>query len=159
MSLPDAPGRQPQRCSAARVLTVSDASGPSASLACMEATVPRWVLPSCSWWKRVVLPASQGPTSRMRLPLGPDSQALSKAAGRGGRQAVTMAWLGRASCTHIYVPKMRVIAKGERAKGAVWGLTESEDGCRNQEQQTDCAEGSERCGCILRHGRRPRCAR
>lgn len=64
--------------------TFSEARGPSASLACMEATVPRWVLPSASWWNSVVLPALHGPTSSTTLPLGPASHSLSRAAGRRG---------------------------------------------------------------------------
>lgn len=74
--------RQGMECNEERAeCTFSEASCPSASVGTMEATEPRCVLPSHSWCSSVVLPASQGPTSSTVLPLEPDSQTLSKAAG------------------------------------------------------------------------------
>lgn len=60
--------------------TCSEASTPSATFSCIEATVPACVEPSRSWWNSVVFPASQGPTSSTALPFGPLAHSLRRAA-------------------------------------------------------------------------------
>jgi hypothetical protein len=92
--------------------TLSPRRRTAASLVCIDATVPLWVLRSRSCRNRVVLPASHGPSSRIASPRGAPSHALYSAAVQGGVESTCERGGRRAreparcsvSCDRHYLP-------------------------------------------------------